>query len=181
LLPTVRSRCMRLRFGRLTESEVAQVLIRQTAVSEGDARAAAALADGSVGAAMALASADLAVLRELAVQLLRVAGQTTATTLRLQAAATLASVKPKIDRTRDELGLILRMTASMLRDIELLNVGAAATAVANATHRDELSELARSYAGSRARDAFATVDRALAALERNAGTKIVADWVATQI
>jgi DNA polymerase-3 subunit delta' len=181
LLPTVRSRCMRLRFGRLTESEVAQVLIRQTAVSEPDARAAAALADGSVGAAMALASADLAVLRELAFQLLRVAGQTTATTLRLQAAATLASVKPKIDRTRDELGLILRMTASMLRDIELLNVGADATAVANATHRDELSELARSYPGSRARDAFATVDRALAALERNAGTKIVADWVATQI
>jgi DNA polymerase-3 subunit delta' len=181
LLPTVRSRCMRLRFGRLTEAEVAQVLVRQAAVSERDARAAAALADGSVGAAMALASADLAVLRELAFQLLRVAGQTTATTLRLQAASTLASVKPKVDRTRDELGLILRMTASMLRDIELLNVGGDATVVANATHRDELFELARSYGGSRARDAFATVDRALAALERNAGTKIVADWVATQI
>jgi DNA polymerase-3 subunit delta' len=180
LLPTVQSRCMRMRFGRLTEAEVAEILLRE-AVPEADARLAAALADGSAGAALALASADLAVLRELAFQLLRVAGQTSATTLRLQAAATLASVKPKVDRSRDELGLILRMAASMLRDLELLNVGGDATGVANATHRDKLAELSRSYAGSRARDAFATVDRALAALERNAGTKVVADWVATQI
>lgn len=181
LLPTVRSRCMRMRFGRLTEAEVAQVLVRQTAVYEADALVAAALADGSAGAAMALASADLAVLRELAFQLLRVAGQTTAITSRLQAATTLALVKPKVDRSRDELSLILRMAASMLRDIELLNVGGDAPLVANATHRDELTELSPSYAGSRARDAFSTVDRALAALERNAGTKVVADWVATQI
>jgi hypothetical protein len=90
-------------------------------------------------------------------------------------------VKPKVDRTRDELGLILRMAASMLRDIELLNVGGDATVVANATHRDELAALCRAYSGSRARDAFSTVDRALAALERNAGTKVVADWVATHV
>jgi DNA polymerase-3 subunit delta' len=181
LLPTVRSRCMRLGFGRLTADEVAQILVRDAAVSEADARAAAALADGSAGAALALASADLAVLRELAFQLLRVAGQTGALTLRLQAAATLAIVKPKVERSRDELGLILRMAASMLRDIELLNIGGDATVVANATHRDELAGLARSYAGARAREAFVTVDRALAALERNAGTKVVADWVATHV
>ena len=181
LLPTVRSRCMRMRFGRLTEAEVAEVLVRQTALPASDARAAAALADGSAGTALALASADLAVLRELAFQLLRVAAHTPAITLRLQAATTLSLVRPKVDRSRDELSLILRMAASMLRDIELLNVGGNATAVANATHRDELAELSPSYAGSRARDAFAAVDHALAALERNAGTKVVADWVATKI
>jgi DNA polymerase-3 subunit delta' len=181
LLPTVRSRCMRIRFGRLTEDEVAQVLMRESGVSEADARVAAPLADGSAGAALALASADLAVLRELAFQLLRVAAQSSAITLRLQAATTLALVKPKVDRSRDELGLILRMAASMLRDIELLNVGGDATVVANATHRDELAALCRAYSGSRARDAFSTMDRALAALERNAGTKVVADWVATHV
>jgi DNA polymerase III subunit delta' len=181
LLPTVRSRCMRMRFGRLTEAEITEILIRESGVPDADARAAAALADGSAGAALALANADLAVLRELAFQLLRVAGRGSAVSSRLQAATTLAVVKPKVDRTREELGLILRMAASMLRDIELLNIGGEATALANATHRDELAALSRSYAGSRARDAFATVDRALAALERNAGTKVVSDWVATQI
>ncbi|HUE85988.1 MAG TPA: DNA polymerase III subunit delta', partial [Vicinamibacterales bacterium] len=112
LLPTVRSRCMRMRFGRLTEAEVAEILVRQSAASEADARAAAALADGSAGAAMALASADLAVLRELAFQLLRVAGQSGAIATRLQAASTLVVVKPKVDRPREEMGLILRIAAS---------------------------------------------------------------------
>lgn len=181
LLPTVRSRCMRMQFARLTEPEVAAILVRQSDVSEADARIAAALADGSAGAALALASADLAVLRELAFQLLRVAGHSSSTAARLQAASALAVVKPKVDRPREEVGLILRMAASMLRDIELLNVGGDDQAVANATHRDQLAALSRSYAGSRARDAFGAVERALAGLERNAGTKVVADWVATQI
>jgi DNA polymerase-3 subunit delta' len=173
LLPTVRSRCMRMQFARLTEPEVAAILVRQSDVSEADAR--------SAGAALALASADLAVLRELAFQLLRVAGHSSSTAARLQAASALAVVKPKVDRPREEVGLILRMAASMLRDIELLNVGGDDQAVANATHRDQLAALSRSYAGSRARDAFGAVERALAGLERNAGTKVVADWVATQI
>ena len=54
LLPTVQSRCMRLRFGRLTEREVAEVLVRDHGMDERDARAAAALADGRVGEALAL-------------------------------------------------------------------------------------------------------------------------------
>ncbi|HUE85675.1 MAG TPA: hypothetical protein VMO26_06320, partial [Vicinamibacterales bacterium] len=114
-------------------------------------------------------------------QLLRVAGQSGAIATRLQAASTLVVVKPKVDRPREEMGLILRIAASMLRDIELLNAGGDGATVANATHGNELARLSRSYAGSRARDAFGTVDRALAALQRNAGTKVVADWVATQI
>ena len=41
--------------------------------------------------------------------------------------------------------------------------------------------LLRSFDGDRALRAFSAVDRALAALERNASPKIVADWVAFQI
>jgi DNA polymerase-3 subunit delta' len=181
LVPTVRSRCMAMRFGRLTVGEVAEILVRQCEMPEADAQEAAGLADGSAGSAIALASTDLAVLRELAFQLLRVAGQGGAIAMRLTAAATLATVKPKVDRSREEMALILRMAAAMLRDMELLNVGGDLAAITNMTHRDELARLSRSYTGSRARDAFGTVDRALAALERNAGTKVVADWVATQI
>jgi hypothetical protein len=39
----------------------------------------------------------------------------------------------------------------------------------------------KAYAGDRGLTAFAAVDRALAALDRNASTKIVADWVVLQL
>src|SRR5262245_40277656 len=66
LLPTVRSRCMRMRFGRLTSSEVAAALARDHDYDEVDARAAAPLADGSLGQALALIDNDLTMFRELA-------------------------------------------------------------------------------------------------------------------
>ena len=181
LLPTVRSRCMRLRFGRLTEAEVADVLERDHEFAPREARAAAALADGSVGQAKALGSTDLAVLREVAVQLLRHAAGTSAVASRLLSAATVVFVAPKKERTREDVGLILRMLASMLRDIELVNSGGDTRGLANPALADELNALARPYAGARAREAFVAVDRAIAAIERNAGQKVVADWLATRI
>lgn len=181
LLPTVRSRCMRLRFGRLTAGEVAEVLTRDPDISPKDAKAAAALADGSVGQALALASTDLAVMRELALQLLGHAGAGRDVASKLQAAATVISGGTRKERSRDEVGLILRMAASMLRDVELLNAGGEAAALANGVIADDLSALTRTYAGDRARDAFAAVDKAIVALERNAGPKVVAEWLATQI
>ena len=181
LLPTVRSRCMRLRFGRLTEAEVAEVLTRDLEVPATDAKTAAALADGSVGQALALASTDLALMRELALQLLRHAGGSRDVAAKLQAAATIISGGAKKDRSRDEVGLILRMAASMLRDLELLNAGGDPAALANGIIADELTSLARTYTGDRARDGFGAVDKAIAALERNAGPKVVAEWLATQI
>jgi DNA polymerase-3 subunit delta' len=51
LLPTVRSRSYRLRFGRLSEAEVTEVLQVRHNFQEADARAASAVADGSVGRA----------------------------------------------------------------------------------------------------------------------------------
>jgi DNA polymerase-3 subunit delta' len=181
LLPTVRSRCMRLRFGRLTEAEVAEVLTRDHEMPAKDAKAAAALADGSVGQAMALASADLALLRELALQLLRHAAADRGIAAKLQAAVTVVSGGVKKERSREDVGLILRITASMLRDIELLNAGGSASGLANGIMADELDSLTRAYNGDRARDAFVAVDKAIAALDRNAGPKVVTEWLATQI
>src|SRR6266545_424101 len=58
LLPTVRSRCQRLRFGPLSPGDVADVLVRDHGLSPADAHAAAATADGSVGRALAGSAAD---------------------------------------------------------------------------------------------------------------------------
>ncbi len=180
LLPTVRSRCMRLRFARLTESEVAQILSSQHGMDTANARAAAALADGSVGHALALSSTDLTVLRELALQLLQQAARGAAVAARLQAAAVVSGAGKK-ERTREEMTLVLRLAASMLRDVELIKSGGDPRALANPVISDELATLVRGFDGDRARDAFAAVNRGMAALERNAGTKVVADWLAAAI
>ncbi len=54
LLPTVRSRCYRLRFGPVSEEDVARVLRERHGMAEADARAASALSDGSIGRALAI-------------------------------------------------------------------------------------------------------------------------------
>ena len=179
LLPTVRSRCMRLQFGRLTEAEVAEVLTRDYELSPSDALALAALADGSVGNALALRSSDIEELRELALQLLERAAKGN-TAARMQAATALA-VDSKRDRERAEVALTLRLLSSMLRDLELLNAGANDQLLANPTLRDRLQKISRSYAGDRARASFAAVDEAVVAVHRNAGTKVVADWLVANL
>jgi DNA polymerase-3 subunit delta' len=181
LLPTIRSRCMRLSFGRLSEREVADVLVRDHGLSDIAAREAASLADGRIGEALALGTTEVAVSREAALLMLRHASASQAAQSRIQAAAVLATAPSRKERPREDLALVLRMMASMLRDIELLNTGGQTQALANPAIADDLSALSRGYAGARARDAFVAVDRAITALERNAGTKVVSEWLALQL
>jgi DNA polymerase-3 subunit delta' len=181
LLSTVRSRAMRLSFGRLTTDEVVEVLVRDHEHTERRARELAMLADGSVGRALAWADADLAESRDSALHLLRQAAGRADLQARLQAATRLVTPPSKKDVSREDLSTTLRLVASMLRDIEAINSGVDADVLANSWMERDLRALARAFTGDRARDAFRFVDRALAALERNAGTKVVAEWLAANI
>ena len=182
LLPTVRSRCMRLRFGRLTAAEVAAALVRDHDYSDGEAREAAPLADGSIGQALALVDNDLTVFRELAMRLLQQTPGRADTQSRLQAASGAAYRRARRrSARREDLAVVLRLMASMLRDLEAINAGADRAVLANPLLTGDLEALARAFAGDRARDAFGAVDRALTALERNAGTKVVTEWLAVQM
>lgn len=178
LLPTVRSRCMRLPCARLTENDVVQVLAAHD-VPAAEARAAAALADGSPGLALAHHSADLGDARDVARDFLTGAARDPDMGQRLVLAKALVGAKP--ERTREELGLVLRITASLLRDVEAVNAGADRRALANADLEGPIVALAPRYQGDRARRAFSAVERALSALGRNAGTKVVAEWLASRI
>ena len=181
LLPTVRSRCMRLRFGRLTSAEVSSALVRDHERTEAEAREAAPLADGSIGQALALADNDLTLLRDIAFRLLQQTSGRADTQARVQAASALYTGSSKKERSREELAVVLRLVASMLRDVEAINAGADAAVLANPVLAGDLESLARAFSGDRARDAFGAVDRALTALERNAGTKVVSEWLAVQV
>lgn len=146
LLPTVRSRCIRLLF---TEPGADDVDV--------DAR-------------------------EIAQSVLAHASTTTDPGRRLEGA------KELLARTgqggvadRDQLSAHLRAMASLLRDIEVLATGADPAALANPDAKPALERLVPAFKGDRAVSAFSAVDRALEALDRNSGVKVVADWLVLQL
>lgn len=180
LLATVRSRCPRLRFQPLSADEVAQVLMQQ-GKSERDARAAAANADGSVQRALAEDVDDLVASREIAVRVLAQVIVSDDPRRRLEAAKELVGKTGSGGASdRQMLATHLRMVASLIRDAALLGVGGDRRALANADLAGTLQKMTE-LVGERGERAFAAVDKGLAALERNAGVKTVADWVAVNL
>ena len=187
LFPTVLSRCPRLRFGRLTAAEVAELLVRDHGYNEGDASVVAATADGSLGLALRLDSDDLASARECASKSLQSSATTADSKRRLAALKEL--FKEFVERkspsaTRDALALMLQVMMSLLRDIGLVTSRADRKALANSDLESELTQLATDYddGSDRVLNAFSSVDQALDALTvRNANPKIVADWLMLQL
>jgi DNA polymerase III subunit delta' len=180
LLPTVRSRCQRLRFGRLSPADVAAVLTRDHGFSDEEAQAASAMSDGSIGAALEGGTEDYQDARQAAATLLQVAAASEDPRRRLEGAKALAGAG-RGGSDRDELARRLHALSSMLRDIGILLSRADERRIANADLASQLKGLTRSFDGDRTIRAFSAVDRALTALERNASPKIVADWLAFQI
>jgi DNA polymerase-3 subunit delta' len=176
LLPTVRSRCQRLRFGRLPAADIVSVLMRDHGYSATDAHASASASDGSVGLALEGGSEELAGARDTATELLQAVAGSADPRRRLEGGKTLAG-----SGDRDDVRRRLRALASLLRDLGVLGAKADERLLANADLGDELRRLIGSYDRDRVTRAFAAIDRALEAIERNASPKIVADWLAFQL
>jgi len=65
--------------------------------------------------------------------------------------------------------------------VEVLATRADDRMLANPDVRPALDRLTETYRGQRGIRAFAAIDQALVALDRNAGVKVVADWVVLQL
>jgi len=189
LLPTVRSRCQRLRFGRLSPGDIAAVLMERHDYSPTDAHAAASAADGSLGLALDGGSAALVEAREAAAEMLQQVAGTSDPRRRIDSAKLLSG-----GGDRDEVRRRLRALASMVRDLGV--IGAEVQRAPSAERRTPISDdrhlanadmgvplrrLAGSFDRERVSRAFAAIDRALEAIDRNASPKIVADWLAFQL
>ena len=181
LLLTVLSRCPQLRFRPLVAEDIAAALVAR-GHSESEARAVAATADGSLGQALAASAGELVEARDIAQQVLAQAGATAEPARRIDGAKELLT---KIGAggagDRERLASYLRAMASLLRDVAVLATRADDRALANPDVRPALEQLTQSYQGGRGVRAFSAIDRALAALERNAGVKVVADWLVLQL
>jgi len=181
LLATVRSRCPRLRFGPLTPAEVARVLMQEHGYSESDARAAAADADGSIGRALEAESEDLSEARDAAQRILQETARSDDPVRRITLARDLTEGKGTPAEERNRLAVRLRSLGSLLRDVGIIASRADRGMIANADLEPQLEKLSASYDADRTLRAYAAVDRALTALDRNASPKVVADWLLLEL
>jgi DNA polymerase-3 subunit delta' len=179
LLPTVRSRCAHLRFGRLQVAEVASVLERSHGYSHTEALTAAAASDGSVGRALALETDAFADARSDAENMLQAAGRDPRT--RLEHAKELLKGGGTAASERDHLGARLTAMTALIRDAGLVASGADARFLANLDQRATVDSLARALGPERIGRIFAAITRAEDALERNVSPKVVADWLAVNV
>jgi DNA polymerase-3 subunit delta' len=181
LLPTVLSRCPRLRFGPLAPAEVARILVRDHQYSDADARAAAADADGSVARALELQSEDVSEARDAAQRLLQETARVTDPVRRIALARDLTDGRGTSAEERDRLAVRLRSLGSLLRDIGIIASHADRSMLANSDLEPQLEKLSATFDTARSLRAYAAVDQALAALDRNASAKVVADWLLLEL
>jgi len=180
LLPTVLSRCPRLRFHELGPEEVAAALIR-SGKKESDAHAIAALANGSIGQALDDSADTLVDARDVALRVLTRFAATDDLGRRVEAAKELLpQTTGGAAADREYVAVHLRAIASLLRDVELVSVNGDRRTLANPDVESSLGRLA-AFNGDRGLHAFEAIDEALEAIESNVGVKIVTDWIATQI
>jgi len=181
LLLTVLSRCPQLRFRPLVAEDIAAALVAR-GHSESEARAVAATADGSLGQALAASAGERVEARDIAQRVLSHASATPDPARRIDGAKELL-IKTGAGGAgdREQLASHLRAMASLLRDVEVLATRADDCALANPDVRPALERLTVAYQGERGVRAFSAIDRALGALERNAGVKVVADWLVLQL
>jgi DNA polymerase-3 subunit delta' len=186
LLPTVRSRCPQLRFGRLDIDDVAELLIKAQGLSAIAAREVAFAADGSPGRAFADASALGESVRALAE---RVIGAAEASPIeRLRVGAALAEPDRKAKRApgtkaageRDMLRERLDALGVIVRDLGIEAAGGDRRWQSR-TPDPRLADLARRLGPVRLTRAYAAVEEARQALDRNVSFKTVADWVALEL
>ena len=184
LLPTVQSRCPRLRFHQLGPEDVAAALIRQ-GENEDQGSRDRGVGQRQLGAAARGERDELVAARDDALRLLtQIRFDTTDLGRRVEAAAEdlllPASAKATPAEQREHLAVRLRAIGSFLRDVELIAANGDRRTLANPDKEESLGRLA-AFSGDRGIHAFEAVDEALVAIKGNAGVKIVADWVATQI
>ncbi len=183
LLETVRSRCPRVRFGRLGPSELADVLIRHCGIAAAEAPGLAAMADGSVSRALAQDTGSLVEARDAAMSLLRGLAGRPPTARRLQLAQQLAEVPKKrgAGTDRDVLARRLDALSLLVRDLGVVGQSGPAPVLANQDLGRDLAGLARDFDAERVLGAFSTVEQARRSLERFQSAKVVADWLACEL
>jgi DNA polymerase III subunit delta' len=165
LLPTVRSRCLRLPFAPLTRREVAGFLQAKLAMNAGDAEFLAALSMGSIGAAVNLDKDELIEKRRNWVDLLSSlkAGDHHAAMLAAEA----------LSANRDDALKFLKWSESWYRDVLVHAVTDNAGALVNLDLLEQIRQQSVSNGAATALNASSRVAEAAAGIQRNLNRRMV--------
>ncbi|TYP00122.1 DNA polymerase III delta prime subunit [Geothermobacter ehrlichii] len=159
LLTTIRSRCQRLPFRRLSREQIRDVLVDKLGLDETEAHIHAALSDGSFTRAFGRNREAFEALRREALQRLT-SGNMTDALERLKLAEYL-------DARKDELDDILEIVQSFLRDVLHRRLGRPEEEIVNLDHLDEIDAMARRESLQGLLDKLTALVEARSQLERN--------------
>ena len=165
LLPTVRSRCLRLPFAPLTRREVVGFLQAKLAMNAGDAEFLAAMSMGSIGAAVNLDKDELIEKRRNWVDLLSSlkAGDHHAAMLAAEA----------LSANRDDALKFLKWSESWYRDVLVHAVTDNAGALVNLDLLEQIRQQSVSNSAETALNAISRVADATAGIQRNLNRRMV--------
>jgi DNA polymerase-3 subunit delta' len=166
LLPTIRSRCQSVRFGRLP-NDVLDAILTEHGVEPERRGPAVALADGRADRALALAEGGAEELLERALELDEVC-TTGGPGALVRAAEALA-------RGDADVGTVLEALVTFYRDVAAAALGLEDAALAFRHRADLVRERAARLGAAEAAERVALIQEATVALERNANPQVVLD------
>lgn len=164
LLPTIRSRCQGLRLGPLPASTVEEYLKEKHGQPAEEARLRASLSGGSIGAALAWETETHRSVRALLLDLLE----------KPPGGAERAEVADRLAELEDIPAALITLR-TLLRDMEVLRLGAGPQSLLNADESERLSRLARAPLAGRASAFAAAVEETIRALRGNANKLLAMD------
>jgi DNA polymerase III subunit delta' len=167
LLPTIISRCQRLRFDPLAPDDIESALLARAAAETPHAALLARMADGSLTQALQLAGSEqLGARREQVLTFLRLAFG-----WRLKELEPIIKDMAKMGREplRDALGLML----TWIRDVMLMRTQGPDAPIVNVDQQPAVEAFVRNLPDARLADMAALVEHALALLAGNANTGLV--------
>lgn len=143
LPPTIRSRCLKLRFRSLTESEISSYLVDRVGLGTGVSRLLAALSSGSLGRALTMRGENVSSLRDDALRALGAANSGD------PARVLVAAAEGASGWNRERMRRTLEFQFLLLRDLLRLKHGASEDTLVN---RDRVADLQRVASGIEVRE-----------------------------
>lgn len=171
LLPTIRSRCQTIRFAPLSATEIEAYLVSQKVRGGQEARLAAQLSRGRLGRALELNLDDYRAQREaMLVVLDALAGAPPDRARLLNAAEALSDAKRK-----DEYEPRLDVLETLIHDVWLLSLDAAAAEIVNEDDRPRLTRLSTSVESRRAARWLSRIEEIRRQLAVNINRRVATD------
>ncbi len=165
LLPTLRSRCLRLSFAPLPRAEVAAFLKNNRGVKAGDAEFLAAMSMGSIGVAANLDQATLIEKRRI--------WSGTLSALKSGDYRSASAAAEALGAGRDEALEFLRWAESWYRDLIVHGVTHNADELVNLDMLEQIEQQGAAVGAERALDAMARIADATGGIHRNLNRRMV--------